>query len=51
MLGKRSGVAKHTAYPQDNSPTPVSSTSIIQFGILCCAVAMAIVLTIALVAL
>lgn len=51
MLGKRGGVAKHTAYPQDNGPASVSSTSIIQFGILCCAVAMVIVLTIALVAL
>jgi hypothetical protein len=51
MLGKRSGVAKHTAYPQDSTPPPVSSTSIIQFGILCCAVALVIVLTIALLAL
>ena len=50
MLGKRDGVGKHTVYPQDNSLAPSASTSIIQFGILCCAVAMVIVFTVALVA-
>ena len=50
MLGKRSGVGKQTAYPHDNRLAPIASTAIIQFGILCCAVTMVIVLAVAVMA-
>ena len=50
MLGKRNGVGKQMAHPQDNSLAPFASTTIIQFGILCCAIAMVVVLTVALIA-
>ena len=50
MLGKRSGVDKHIAHAHDGRPAPFASTAIIQFGILCCAVTMVIVLAVALVA-
>jgi NADH:ubiquinone oxidoreductase subunit B-like Fe-S oxidoreductase len=50
MLGKRDSVGKQTAYPRDNGLAPSASVWIIQFGILCCAVAMVVVLTIAVLA-
>ena len=47
MLGKRSGVDKHSAHAHGDRPAPVAGTAIIQFGIFCCAISMAIVLAVA----
>jgi hypothetical protein len=50
MLGKRSGVDKQSADARGDRPAPIAGTAIIQFGIFCCAISMAIVLAVAFVA-
>ena len=44
------GVSKHTAHPHDTRPLFFASAGVIQFGILCCAVTMVIVLAVAIAA-
>ena len=45
-----SGVSKHTANAQTDRPPLLAGTGVIQFGIFCCAVTMAIVLAVAIAA-
>ena len=50
MQANGNGVDKHAARPHDDAPPLFSGDAIIQFGIFCCAVTMAIVLAVALLA-
>jgi hypothetical protein len=50
MKREGSGVTRHIANAQTDRPQPFASAGVIQFGILCCAVTMVIVLAVAIVA-